>query len=228
MSAAIRQISLWMGQWVALVRGYNLLILIIVLYVVYDLFILSSLNEYDIPPNLTLAEVSLLICICLCIAAGGYVHNDQMDKKTDQFNSKSKPALSRLGDKHVHLMYIFFWFIPVPVVLYLSFQVNHPEYALLYFLNIVLIVFYNRSVKGIPLVGNLVVSLLCAAVVGVPMLAEWPSLRTLATRDSALFQKLVICIVVLMLFAFFITLIREIIKDTVKAATNRSKELSGS
>jgi 4-hydroxybenzoate polyprenyltransferase len=145
----------------------------------------------------------------ICIAAGGNIINDIRDYTIDCVNKPQKVII------HQH--------IPISVAWLLYLLLNSSALCLVYWLQndwlfhsfyitIILLFFYSYFFKKLPLIGNIVVALLCAWVVvnfiavNINLLQSHPYT---STEDSSWFSILSYYT----LFAFLATLAREIVKD---------------
>jgi 4-hydroxybenzoate polyprenyltransferase len=165
----------------------------------------------------------LLVFSTVIIAAGGNIINDYFDVKADKINKPHKVIIG----KHIkpRLAIVWHWilnFIAFSIAVYLSLKFNTFWYVFIHLLSINLLWIYSMKLKRKFLIGNVVVSLLTALV---PFLSgiflkqtfdlETPPIENkyynTITYDPAYFQMLVFFI--LASFAFFLNLVREIIKD---------------
>ncbi|NMH87270.1 geranylgeranylglycerol-phosphate geranylgeranyltransferase [Flavivirga algicola] len=132
----------------SVVRGYNILIIIIAQY-------LTSI--YILAYNKTLKQVVLdlnLFMIVLASAAtiaGGYIINNFYDSEKDLINRPIKSRLDRLVSQNTKLSFYFVLnFLAVIMASYVSFK------AVLFFsIYIFGIWFYSHKLKKLPFIGNL-------------------------------------------------------------------------
>jgi 4-hydroxybenzoate polyprenyltransferase len=173
-----------------LIRLPNLLIIAIT-----QLLTAYCLTDPHSIDNITHTRIPLLIISTMCIAAAGYVINDYLDVKIDYIN---KPARVLIGNKisrrQAMLIHLCLNVAGLGISLLLSLKV-----ALVHLVSAILLWFYSGFFKKQFLVGNLVISLLAAMV----PLVVWLYLP----NDRADF------VIAFAWFAFFLNLIREIIKD---------------
>jgi len=159
----------------------------------------------------------LLVLTTLLIAAGGYVINDYYDLDVDRINKPDKVIVGK--DISIKGTRIYYWLLTIPGIIigfYLAYKV---EYVILGFIfPAVAIMLWSYSVKyqKTILMGNLMISSLSALVIIVQWLYEFFALKADPIQFvDALSQIKTIHIIVAgyALFAFFISLLREIIKD---------------
>ena len=170
-----------------LTRFWNLIILGLTQYCTVG-FLISRSSIYD--PKLFFLVVSTIL-----IAAAGYVINDYYDVKIDLIN---KPERVVIG-KGISRRYAIFFHTALSITgVGIGFTLNW-KIGLVNFFSSFLLWLYSNALKRLPFVGNLAVALLTGLSVFIVNL---------------LFPPLHLLVIVYALFAFFIALLREIIKDT--------------
>ncbi|WP_439881194.1 geranylgeranylglycerol-phosphate geranylgeranyltransferase [Pontibacter sp. MBLB2868] len=139
-------------------------------------------------------EFLLLTFATVCIAAAGYIINDYYDVKIDAINRPDRILVGRaIRRRRAMFAHIILSFIGVAIGLYLTIPVG------LINLGAVLLLWgYSARLKKMMLIGNVVVALLSASMLLV--VAVYADTLNKITLGYAL-------------FAFLISLIREIIKD---------------
>ncbi|MDC6404610.1 MULTISPECIES: geranylgeranylglycerol-phosphate geranylgeranyltransferase [Maribacter] len=175
----------------SVVRGYNLLMIILAQY-------LASI--YILSPNLPLRQVVfdvnlfvIVIASALVIAAG-YIINNFYDAEKDLINKPRKTMLDRLVSQRFKLStYFILNFLAVFAASYVSFR------AVLFFSAYIFgIWFYSHKVKKIPFFGNFVSATLAIT----PFFAVFVYYKNFET-----------VIFVHAMFLFLLILARELIKD---------------
>jgi 4-hydroxybenzoate polyprenyltransferase len=159
-------------------------------------------------------EFVLFVFTTLLVTASGYIINDIYDIKTDRINKPDK----RIIDVHLSLTgawKIYFSMILTGAIIsfYLAVQRNDLFYWFIYPAAVFLLFGYSRWFKGIPYLGNILVSLFCAAVPGIFFLSEASVLKELKIRDLTSFLPLHKLLLSYVQFAFLTNLYREIVKD---------------
>jgi 4-hydroxybenzoate polyprenyltransferase len=136
----------------------------------------------------------LIIFSTMVIAAAGYMINDYYDVKIDYVNKPDEVIIGRGMKRRVA---IFFHsvlnFIGIGVGLLVS-----PRVAVINFIAAFLLWLYSNSLKRQPFIGNFTVALLTGASI-------W--------LIGYYYQKAELLVLTYAIFAFFLNLIREIIKD---------------
>ncbi len=175
----------------SIVRGYNVLMIVIAQY-------LASI--YILAPNLPLWKVvfdlSLFVIVLASsfVIAGGYIINSFYDSEKDLINKPRKSMLDRLVSQQTKLStYFVLNFMAVLFASYVSFK------AVLFFSGYIFgIWLYSHKLKKIAFVGNLVSAVLAIT----PFFAVFVYYRNFET-----------VIFVHAIFLFLLILARESIKD---------------
>ncbi len=196
-----------------LLRIPNLLILVATICIIVNFIIYPPLISNGIAPLLTNKEYYLLMFIALCLGAGGYVHNDIVDLQSDDMNQKRLIVGYDLSKKIAYIFYAFLSFGPLLLVLSLSMEVGKPEYFAWYLGLVAIFWLYNMYLKRLPLIGNIVVGLLCSFAVILPFLIDLNALYELRMTDVLGYKRVYHFIWTYGIFCFMANFIREIVKD---------------
>jgi 4-hydroxybenzoate polyprenyltransferase len=139
-------------------------------------------------------KLTLLVLATLFSAASGYLINDYYDVKIDVVNKPRRvvvgKVISRRQTMGLHLFFIF-------LALLFSYPLGKQTFVVVAFCTAWLWLYSNR-LKRLPFIGNFSVALLTGLAVFLPDLV---------------FSRASDSLVLFALFAFWISLIREIIKD---------------
>lgn len=159
-----------------------------------------------------------LVMATVCITAAGYVINDYFDTKTDLVNKPEKVILGRLLNRRwAIILHIVFNTIGIGLGAYISFYIGLPVLTLVFVLITGILWFYSTTYKRQFLIGNLTVALLTALVPLMVILFEIPLLNKaygLLLKEMHInFTHIILWVGMFAVFAFLLTLIREIIKD---------------
>lgn len=137
----------------SVVRGYNILIIVIAQYLT-SIYILA----HDKPLKQVVFDVNLLMLVLASAAtiAGGYIINNFYDSEKDLINRPIKSRLDRLISQNTKLSFYFVLnFIAAVMASYVSFR------AVIFFaLYIFGIWFYSHKLKKLPFIGNLTSAIL--------------------------------------------------------------------
>lgn len=144
----------------------------------------------------TLNDVKLLLLSVstISIAAGGYIINDYYDVKIDYINKPNRVVIGKnITRRYAILFHVLLSTIGVALGIYLSLGIGIVNAV-----SVFLLWLYSNNLKRLPFIGNVTVAFLTGlAVIVVDLFYR--------TNNSL--------VVIYALFAFFITLVREVIKD---------------
>lgn len=175
----------------SIVRGYNILVIVLAQYLA-AIFIMAP----DLPMRSVILDLNLFVLV-LCSAlviAGGYIINSFYDSEKDLINKPRKSMLDRLVSQRVKIYaYFVLNFLGVLLASYVSFRA-----ALFFAAYIFGIWLYSHRLKKLPFLGNVVSALLAIA----PFFAIFVYYKNF---DTVIFVHA--------LFLFLIILSREMIKD---------------
>ena len=137
----------------SVVRGYNILIIVLAQYLA-SIYILA----HDKPLKVVLLDLNLLMLVLASAAtiAGGYIINNFYDSEKDLINRPNKSKLDRLVSQNTKLSFYFVLnFSAVIMASYVSFN------AVIFFsVYIFGIWFYSHKLKKLPFIGNLTSAIL--------------------------------------------------------------------
>lgn len=144
----------------------------------------------------TITDFRLLILTAstILIAAAGYIINDYYDIKIDYINKPERVVIGKgIPRRFAILFHTLFSFAGIALGYFLGWQI-----ALINFLSVFLLWWYSNNLKRLPFVGNFSIALLTGTSIYI--------VAILFGGDDTL-------IIIYSFFAFFMTLVREIIKD---------------
>ena len=197
-----------------LIRLPNLLIVALTQGVLYQYVLLPALHSNGLSPQLNEKAMMLYILVTVILTATGYIINDLIDIQADQINKPHKIIITRsISIKSAQWLYLFFGLIGFFLTVYLGLSVGRAPLISIYPLAFLLLYFYSAKWKNLPLIGNLLISTFCAGVAGAIWLAEQESLLNLQNVDPNRGTPVQFLLIWYMVFAFFSTLYREIVKD---------------
>lgn len=137
----------------SVVRGYNILIVVLAQYLA-SIYIFAP----DLHFKSVLFDINLLMLVLAssAVIASGYIINNFYDSEKDLINRPNKSMLDRLVSQNTKLsIYFTLNFLAVIFASYVSFG------AVLFFaLYIFAIWFYSHKLKKMPIIGNLVSAIL--------------------------------------------------------------------
>jgi 4-hydroxybenzoate polyprenyltransferase len=180
-----------MKSFLRLIRVNNLLIIVLTQYLV-RIFLVGPKEEWL--RHLTDLRFFLLSLSTVLIAGAGYIINDYYDIKIDTINKPRRVVVGRiLRRRQAIIIHMVLNVLGLGLGLLVGWKV-----ALVNLLATFTLWLYSNQLKRLPFIGNFTVALLTAASLLVIILFE--------PRNQFL-------VVTFAIFAFFISLIREIIKD---------------
>lgn len=176
----------------------------LLMYSLLDPVFTRSQNE----PLLSAGWFTLLVLSTVLIAAAGYVINDYFDVKTDLINRPDRVVVGRqLSRRQAIALHLALNVTGVALGFILAFKVERPWLGGIHLLTAALLWFYSTNFKKRALSGNVIVSLLTAAVPVIVVLYQAPIL------ESRLFDLLMFYGLTYGVFAFIVTMMRELVKD---------------
>lgn len=186
MGPTIARTRAFITSFLQLTRIWNLLIIALAQYFT-AVYLVSPVTVRN--PRLFLLSVSTLL-----IAAAGYIINDYYDVKIDFINKPDRVVVGRsIARRNALFLHGIFSGMGIVIGLYLSLWIGAVN-----LFSVFLLWFYSNTLKRKPFIGNFAVALLT----GLSILIV-----------DALFYPHHSLIWIYALFAFFMTLVREIVKD---------------
>ncbi len=187
-----------------LVRWPNLVFIALTQVLVYE-YIVKTPEWINV--SLGYEDISILILSTVLIAASGYMINDYFDIRIDSINKPDRVILNKIFSRRAMISWhVVFNTIALLLVVKLAWE-NQLRLILIQLFCITALVFYSISFKRKLFVGNIIVGLLIGFSVLLIGIYE-PNFQVLSFEGTH--TKL---LWLYTLFAFLITLIREIIKD---------------
>ena len=175
----------------SVIRGYNILVLIIAQYFV-SIFIFSSGNS--IRNVIFDFELLYIILASVCVVAAGYIINNFYDVKVDRINRPLKTGIDNYVKQETKLtLYFFLNFLGFTFGLFVSLRS-----AFFFSVYIFGIWFYSHKLKKHPFTGLISVTILTI----LPFFAVFVYYKN--------FSKIIFVYAV---FLFLVIMVRELIKD---------------
>jgi len=194
--------------FLSLIRLQNLFIVALCQY-----FIRFAFTKTFLPfPALNDVEFFFFVFTTISIAASGYIINDIYDLETDKINKSGKLIIGEIIKAETA---IIFYFLLNTIALfsgiYLAIIIGKPLYSLIFVYCIFFLWRYSRSMKKAFLIGNLHVGILTALVlINTALFDIIPNIHLPGNESGRMILKIIL---VYSLFSFFLTLIREFVKD---------------
>lgn len=194
--------------YLKLIRYQNLVLLAVMQLVLHFGFLKNQHLELALFDN----QFLILVFATVAIAAAGYVINDIFDQDTDHINKPAKVIVgTKISEKNAYNMYFVLNVSGVFAGFYVSNIINKPNFAVVFIVIAVSLYFYATSLKQTFLIGNLLVSSLSFLSVLIVSVFDLYPIIAESNRDFvAIYFKIILDYAI---FAFFINLLREIVKD---------------
>ena len=207
-----------MIHFLRLIRYKNLLIIILTQYLMRFSIIKPILEVHNLKLQFTELNFFLLVMALVFVTAAGYVINDYFDTKTDLVNRPDKVIIGKkLNRRWAIKLHVLLNIIGIGLGTYVSFYIKKPILSLVFVFITTLLWFYSTSYKRQFFIGNIIVSLLTATVPLIVILFEIPLLKEqyglIVNKMPEIITNIILWGSAFSLFAFLLTLIREIVKD---------------
>jgi 4-hydroxybenzoate polyprenyltransferase len=172
--------------FIKLTRFWNLLIIALAQYFA-AVFLINKNNLWD-------WHLLLLASSTMIVAAAGYIINDYYDVKIDLINKPERVVIGKeVNRRYALLFHSVLSLSGVALGLFLNWKIGAIN-----FLSAFLLWWYSNDLKRQPFIGNFVVGLLTGLSV---------------LLINVLYQANHAYVIIYSVFAFAITLVREIVKD---------------
>jgi len=201
-----------------LIRIPNLIFIVLIQYSMRFCIIKPFLSEYNLDILFSGFNFFLLVLATIFLAASGYIINDYFDAEHDKKADKSNAINAGINKDIAFYVYIALNIIAIALGFYISSLIGMYKLGIVFILISGLLWFYSSSFKTSFLFGNIIVALLAALV---PLIVlpyeillqfELNHNTLISTRNNL--SEISFWILGYSGFAFIMTLIREIIKDT--------------
>ena len=208
-----RSVCVVMKDFLRLIRYKNLLIIIATM-----LIIRYALIGVFMPFQLSTVGFVLLVVATVCLSAAGYIINDYFDVNADMMNKPDKVIIGKTINRRNAM--IFHWIFNIVGCVcgaLVSFGIGLPKYSFIFLFIAGVLWFYSTTFSKEPVLGNVVIALLVASVPIIEILYEMLPLLSLPMdilqQLHIRFEELFVWGLGYTLFAFLLTLQREMVKD---------------
>jgi 4-hydroxybenzoate polyprenyltransferase len=204
--------------WLQLIRWPNLLMVTLA----QVLFKYSFLPSFNIPPALSDLDFLLLCISIIFVTAAGNIINDICDIRTDFINQRFRPlAQQKISISKAFGFYVALNILALIVAAHLGLKYQLPEFIGVVFAVISVLYLYSKFLKGIPLLGNIIVSLLVSLSF---LLVVYIELFSIPHKQISI--ELIFWIIGYGIFAFWANLNREMVKDVQDIKGDYAKNIS--
>lgn len=220
-----------MKDYLKLIRWKNLAFVALIQVLMQYAVVLPTLQSFGFT-NEDLFQTYLFIILVIAtvaITAGGYVINDYFDLKIDRINKPDDVIIDELIDKKQAMRFYQVLTVGGTILgLILAFLLKSYSLALIFILTPGLLWFYSASYKRQFLIGNLIVSILAALSIFIVALYASAQLTTIYSKEiltqTPIIKQILFWVGSFSIFAFFLTWVRELIKDMEDVAGDREME----
>ena len=202
-----------MKDFLRLIRYKNLLIIIATM-----LIIRYALIGVFMPFQLSTVGFVLLVVATVCLSAAGYIINDYFDVNADMMNRPDKVIIGKsINRRNAMIFHWIFNIVGCVCGALVSFGIGLPKYSFIFLFIAGVLWFYSTTFSKEPVLGNVVIALLVASVPIIEILYEMLPLLSLPMdilqQLHIRFEELFVWGLGYTLFAFLLTLQREMVKD---------------
>lgn len=197
-----------------LIRAQNLLIMALTQYLFRYAILIPIMNIEHVTPVFSNISFGLLVLSTVMIAAAGYAINDYFDIRVDRINRPTKIIIGKhISRRKVMMLHTVLNIAAVLIGGYVSYKAGSLKFAAINIIMVTLMWMYSLKYKSYFLIGNILVSFATAMTIVLVWLYDMSALHSsgrmiIVNRDLLFYFMLIYS-----LFAFGISLIREIIKD---------------
>jgi 4-hydroxybenzoate polyprenyltransferase len=211
--------------WLRLIRAGNLTLILFTM-VVIRFFVMAPMIEVmnlNLVLPFSVAEFALLCLSVMLISAAGYIINDYFDYHIDHVNRPSTVVVGHaISRRQAMLAHSVMNVAGTGIGFILAYKVGLVNLGFIHLFTTGMLWFYSTDFKKRFLIGNVIISALTALVPLVVPLFELPLFieenRDILTELNLQVTYILKFIAGFALFAFLISLIREITKDLEDAA----------
>lgn len=219
-------ISTYLKSVVQLIRLPNVLIIVFTMLMLRYCIIAPFIYSEDPAAISTMADFLVLVLTTILMAVGGYVINDYFDVKIDSINRPDKQVVNRIiSARGAIKLHILLNGVAILLGFYLAYRIRAISFGLIFPFISGLLWIYSAKYKRMLLWGNFIVASMTAIVILIVWLFEFFWLR----MNGGLFISVIgdIRWVTKMflgyaMFAFLLSMVREIIKDMEDAEGDAS------
>ena len=202
--------------FIKLIRFNNLVVIALTMLVTRYCMMqpILAIRHPDMQLQLSHVDFFLLIASTLLIAAAGYIINDYFDVKTDRINKPEKLYIDNGVKRRLAIViHTVFNVLGFALGAYVAHMANNIFLCAIQFVSITALWFYSTHLKRQVLNGNVLVAALSALVPLLVLFFEMPLLEHKFLESIKSFSFLYLSVCSFALFAFLLSLVREIIKD---------------
>lgn len=191
-----------------LIRWPNLLMIVFVQY----LLRFALIEAMNIPHALNHFYFALGVVCSIALAAAGYIINDINDVENDKINKPQRVLINQgISEQNAWNLYFGFNLAAIACGYYLASFINMGSLGFIPVIAAALLYFYSTDLKGRPVIGNVVISLLTALPIF--FVGVFDVLPAADSENASTVKQVFNVIIGYSVFAFWLNLIREMAKD---------------
>ena len=193
-----------------MLRVPNLLIIALTFLMLRHLVFIPVYSDYSITPGMSSLNFIILIVATVIIAAAGYISNDYFDVITDRVNKPEKQYIGRqITPGSALSTAVLLSLISALISLWLTWKIKSGLPATLLLLALIVVWWYAIRLKKSFILGNMAVACMSAGTIAMAWIIE----KQCVTIPSEPSRIITLIITAISIFAFMLSLLREIIKD---------------
>lgn len=205
-----------------LIRYKNLLIIVLTMVIVR-----YALIGQFMPLQLSMVGFALLVLATVCISAAGYIINDYFDVNADMMNRPEKVIIGKsINRRNAMILQLCLDIVGCVCGGLLSYGIGRPGYTFIFIFIAGILWFYSTTFSKEPIIGNVVIALLVASVPIIELFYEMIPLLAMPLNVLAemhiRFEEILVWGCGYAVFAFLLTLQREMVKDIEDVEGDRS------
>jgi len=217
-----------MLKFLKLIRIENIIMVVLTQFLMSYAVITPILIHNGMESATSHFAAFLVILATALITMGGYVINDYFDTRIDEINKPHKVLIGKAISRHKAMsLHQLLTIAGVLCGLYVAYQTRSLTIALIFIMVPGLLWFYSSSYKRQFFIGNVIVAFVTAFVPIIIAFVEVAYLKPLygeALERSGVIADIYMWVGFFAIFAFALTLLREMVKDLQDEEGDRELE----
>lgn len=193
-----------------MLRVPNLLIIALTFLLLRYLVFIPVYSTYSMHPGMDSLSYLIMITATILIAAAGYISNDYFDVATDRINKPQKQYIGiHFTPGSTFAIALFFSFFSTVLAIWLAMIIRSWLPAVLLLSALIVAWWYALKLKKSLMWGNLAVASMSAGTIAMAWIIE----NQFSQVSGEPFRLITGIITFITIFAFLLSLLREIVKD---------------
>ncbi len=203
-----------LSGYLKITRPLNLVIVALIQIVMYYKIMLPVFDAYGVKSVFGAYLFPIFVLVTVIIAAAGNVINDIVDVEIDKINKPDKWIVGNsITVKNAIGFYYFLVLLGAVFAFYVAYEIDKYYLLFLYVFAVFFLYLYSRYLKRVFLLGNILVSLFSAGVIGIILVFEYKAGTVLKGIAKPPYDYINDIFLGFMFFSFFATMYRELVKD---------------